>query len=60
MEKVGGRIESAGKEYEALVTTRRRMLEKPLYKIDALRGRVDPALTAVDDEDGDSPLALEA
>jgi DNA recombination protein RmuC len=37
MDKVGQRIESARKEFETLTGTRRRMLERPLEKIDALR-----------------------
>ncbi len=61
MAKVGQRIDAAGKEYEALVGTRKRALERPLLKIDDLRGR---QLELIDDEgdDGDElpPLALEA
>jgi DNA recombination protein RmuC len=34
---VGKRLEEAQKEYEALTTTRRRALEKPLHKIEDLR-----------------------
>jgi DNA recombination protein RmuC len=56
MAKVGARIEAAGKEYEALVGTRKRALEKPLLKIDDLRGR---QLELIDDEE-DPGLALEA
>ena len=37
LEAVGKRIEDARKEYEALVTTRRRQLEKPLNRLDELR-----------------------
>ncbi|MEI7590316.1 MAG: DNA recombination protein RmuC [Deltaproteobacteria bacterium] len=37
MDKVGKRIEDAHKEYDALSTTRRRALEKPLNKIDDIR-----------------------
>lgn len=37
LETMGKRIEDARKEYEALVTTRRRQLERPLDKLDALR-----------------------
>ncbi|MEX2099997.1 MAG: DNA recombination protein RmuC [Acidimicrobiia bacterium] len=58
MEKVGQRIDSAGKEYEALVGTRKRMLEKPLLKIDELRTPSERDLAAVDDDE--PPLALEA
>ena len=49
MDKVGQRIEAAGKEYEALVGTRVRQLEKPLLKIDDLRGR-QLELSSVDDD----------
>jgi DNA recombination protein RmuC len=37
LERLGKRIGDAQKDYEALVTTRRRQLERPLQKIDALR-----------------------
>jgi len=37
MEKMGRRLQEAQKEYEALTTTRKNMLEKPLYKIDQIR-----------------------
>jgi len=37
MEILGKRIGDAQKEYEALITTRRRKLEKPLGKIESLR-----------------------
>ena len=37
LELVGKRIDDAHKEYEALTTTRRRQLEKPLNKIEDLR-----------------------
>jgi DNA recombination protein RmuC len=63
MEKVGARIESAGREYEALVGTRTRMLEKPLVKIDELRqGResLGGSLAAVPTDDDDPRFALEA
>jgi DNA recombination protein RmuC len=39
MDKVGARIEAAGNEYEALVGTRRRALERPLHKIEAIRSQ---------------------
>jgi DNA recombination protein RmuC len=60
MTKVGLRIDAAGKEFEALVGTRKRALERPLLKIDDLRGR---QLELIDDEDADDehpPFALEA
>jgi DNA recombination protein RmuC len=56
MSKVGQRIEAAGKEYEALVGTRKRALERPLLKIDDLRGRQLELL----DEEEEPPFALEA
>jgi len=37
LELVGKRIGDAQKEYEALTTTRRRQLEKPLHKLDDMR-----------------------
>jgi DNA recombination protein RmuC len=37
LESLGERIQSVAKEYDALATTRRRQLEKPLDKIDDLR-----------------------
>lgn len=44
---LGGRIDSLQKDYEALVSTRRRLLEKPLEKLDQLRIAADaPAMTA--------------
>ncbi len=39
MEVLGKRISDAQKEYDALVTTRRRQLERPLDRIDELRER---------------------
>ncbi len=56
MGKVGQRIDAAGKEFEALVGTRKRALERPLLKIDDLRGH---QLELIDDED-EPPFALEA
>ncbi|HEX2736770.1 MAG TPA: hypothetical protein VHP57_01400, partial [Acidimicrobiia bacterium] len=62
MDKVGARIESAQKEFDGLVGTRRNMLEKPLNKIEALREQ-QPQLTEVPDielgHDGPGPLALD-
>jgi DNA recombination protein RmuC len=45
LELMGKRIEDARKEYEALTTTRRRQLEKPLERLDALRSElgIEPA-----------------
>jgi DNA recombination protein RmuC len=61
MEKVGARIEAAGKEYEALVGTRKRALERPLHKIDLIRsqrGDDQPELELI--EDAPARFALEA
>jgi len=60
MDKVGARIEAAGNEYEALVGTRRRALERPLRKIEALRSRQGDELELETVGDGDSGRALEA
>jgi DNA recombination protein RmuC len=65
METLGKRIDSTSKEYEALVGTRKRMLEKRISEINALRSD-SPALTPVaDEDDGEDDgfggaLALEA
>lgn len=60
MDKVGQRIEAAGKEYAALVGTRANTLERPLRKIDELRRR-DQELELLDhDGEDEPPLALEA
>jgi DNA recombination protein RmuC len=50
-EVLGKRIEDAQKEYEALTTTRRRQLEKPLNRIEELRNqRGLPPAAGPDDE----------
>jgi len=50
-EVLGKRIEDAQKEYEALTTTRRRQLEKPLHRIEELRNqRGLPPAVGPDDE----------
>jgi DNA recombination protein RmuC len=61
MDKVGQRIDQAGKEYAALIGTRANTLERPLRKIAELRTR-DRELELVVDPppEGDPPLALEA
>jgi DNA recombination protein RmuC len=58
MEKVGQKIEAAGREYTALAGTRANTLERPLRAIEELRTR-DLELVEEPD-DGDRPLALEA
>lgn len=62
MDKVGARIEAAGSEYEALVGTRRRALERPLHKIEAIRSQQGAELGLLDGADTppNPPLALEA
>ena len=63
MDKVSARLDSAQKEFGALVGTRRNMLEKPLNQIDALRRQQPQLAEAPDielDDDGPGPLALDA
>ncbi|MBW3619189.1 MAG: DNA recombination protein RmuC [Actinobacteria bacterium] len=56
MDKVGDRLDAARKEYDGLVTTRRRQLERQLDKVDELRDEhalADrPALVALERETG--------
>ncbi len=53
LETLGKRIEDARKEYETLMTTRKRQLEKPLNRLDELREhRGLPAGAQVTIEDG--------
>jgi len=67
MDTLGKRIDSTSREYEALVGTRKRMLEKRIGEINALRND-SRALTSVDEDDEDDEgddgfggsLALEA
>jgi DNA recombination protein RmuC len=65
MERVGQRIDSASREYSALVGTRTNALERPLRRIEELRTH-DRALELFDDApdvpgaDPDPGLALEA
>jgi DNA recombination protein RmuC len=49
LEKLGKRIGDAQKDYESLVTTRRRQLERPLNRIDSLR--IQQGLPAAIDSD---------
>jgi DNA recombination protein RmuC len=51
MDKVGQRIESVRKEFETLTGTRRRLLERPLDRIESLRQEQLPG-TEVDEGDG--------
>jgi DNA recombination protein RmuC len=52
-EMLGKRLEDAQKEYEALTTTRRRQLEKPLARIEELRSQRDlPPAPFEEKEDG--------
>jgi DNA recombination protein RmuC len=57
MELLGKRIEDTQKEYEALTTTRRRQLERPLNKIEFLR--TQHGLPIAPDEDEGSLPAIE-
>ncbi|MBN1291252.1 MAG: DNA recombination protein RmuC [Candidatus Latescibacteria bacterium] len=56
LEKVGKHIETTQKEYERLITTRRRQLEKPLNKIDELRTHRGLPEVYMDDND---PLLID-
>ena len=62
MENLGKKIDDAQKEYEALTTTRRRQLERPLNKLESLRTqrrlpigsiRGDDTMPLFDKTDGD-------
>ncbi|MBN2468544.1 MAG: DNA recombination protein RmuC [Deltaproteobacteria bacterium] len=53
LEILGKRISETQKEYESLITTRRRQLEKPLDRIDALR--IQQASPAPPEDDPDLP-----
>jgi DNA recombination protein RmuC len=50
LELLGKRIEDTQKEYESLVTTRRRQLERPLNKIDDLRTQKGLPINTDEDE----------
>jgi DNA recombination protein RmuC len=52
MEVLGKRISESQKEYEALMTTRRRQLEKPLNKIEELRENRRIPAAPQDEEEG--------
>ncbi|MFN8036289.1 MAG: DNA recombination protein RmuC [Acidimicrobiia bacterium] len=62
--KLGRGLESVNRAYEDLAGTRRRMLERPLRKIDALRSHEGAELALDEGEDAADPpvttLALEA
>ncbi len=53
LEVVGKRIEDAQKEYEALTTTRKRQLERPLSRIEDLR--VQKGLEPASQDEGENP-----
>jgi len=53
LEAVGNRIDDAQREYEAVMTTRRRQLERPLDKIEDLRSRRQLPIAPV--EGGEPP-----
>jgi DNA recombination protein RmuC len=60
MDKLDRSLVTARKDFDDLVGTRRRALERPLDKIQALREQ-QPALSALDDDEPDEgALALEA
>ena len=50
LEAVGKRIGDAQKEYDAVMTTRRRQLEKPLDKIEALRSQRELPIAPLEGE----------
>jgi len=50
MDLLGKRIADAQKEYEALTTTRRRQLERPLNKIDDLRTQRGLPIRSLEDQ----------
>lgn len=57
LDMLGKRIEAAQKDYLDLATTRRQQLEKPLYRIEAIRKQRRLPVAAVEEED--SALAVE-
>lgn len=59
MDKVGTRIEAAGREYETLVGTRKKMLERPLHKIEVLRSQRGGDQLELVGDDEDPTIALE-
>jgi len=50
LEQIGNRIEAVQKEYEVLITTRRRKLEKPLDEIEVLRTQRNLPLAVEEEE----------
>jgi DNA recombination protein RmuC len=58
LELLGKRIVDTQKEYEALITVRRRQLERPLNKIESLRAQRELPLTS-DEEEGSLPAIEE-
>ena len=58
MDKLDRSLVTARKDFDDLVGTRRRALERPLDKIDDLRHQ--QRLDLIEGDDGDDPLALEA
>ncbi len=51
LEQLGKRLSDAQKEYESLLTTRKRQLEKPLNQIDALRSQRGIKISEGDETD---------
>ena len=62
MDKLGKKIHATGEEFDRLEGTRRRMLERELDRIEALRSEraLDTGEGDGGDEDGSGPVALEA
>ena len=58
MDKLDRSLTSARRDYDDLVGTRRRALERPLDKIESLSQQQE--LSLIEGDDGDDPLALEA
>jgi DNA recombination protein RmuC len=58
MDKVGKSMKTANEAFGSLQDTRKRQLERQLDKIEALRQQ--PELAAIDGDDGEGPLALQA
>jgi len=51
LDQLGKRISDAQKEYDSLLTTRRRQLEKPLNQIDSLRSQRGLKIAVTDDSE---------
>ena len=60
LDKMGRRIADAQKEFDQLVTTRQRQLDRVLAEIDTLRHSTDYHLLGVRDLDAESPASCPA